>query len=289
MLVIQSPAKLNLYLEIFKKRKDGYHDLVSLFHRISLSDTLYLQKIPSGFHLKTNSRSLPTNRRNIITRAYDLLQGRFPKIGGVRLRLDKKIPMGAGLGGGSSNAASFLLGMKRLYGLRIGFTELLGLGERLGADVPFFLTQAEQALVWGVGNRLQKMPLKRKYWFLLLFPPQGLSTKKVYHNHILSRRPHSLTKAKGIVKILCTSFNDGDVQVAISLLRNDLERTAFRLRPSIRNIIRKLEDSGAREPRMTGSGATVYSLFSTRKEAEQVKRKLGSHLNSWQLVLCHSL
>jgi 4-diphosphocytidyl-2-C-methyl-D-erythritol kinase len=111
-IILQSPAKLNLHLRILRKRPDGYHDLLTLFHRISLADTISIRNRAAGFKLTTNLRGLETGEGNLITKAYRLLQKEFPKLGGVCVRLTKRIPMGGGLGGGSSNAAHFLLGMK---------------------------------------------------------------------------------------------------------------------------------------------------------------------------------
>ena len=139
-LTLQSPAKVNLYLRITGRRADGYHILDTLFHRISLVDTLTLSKRECGFSFSSNA-NLPPREGNLLFKSYLELQKKFPGLKGVHAKLVKRIPIGAGLGGGSSNAAFFLLGMIRLYGLRISKPELMKMGLRIGADVPFFLMQ----------------------------------------------------------------------------------------------------------------------------------------------------
>ncbi|MFA5160593.1 MAG: 4-(cytidine 5'-diphospho)-2-C-methyl-D-erythritol kinase, partial [Candidatus Omnitrophota bacterium] len=130
-IILKSPAKLNLHLRILGKRSDGYHELLTLFHRISLADTIIIRKNSGSFKLTTNIPSLETGEGNLITKAYRALQKKFPKLGGVSVRLTKRIPLGAGLGGGSSNAAFFLLGMKKLFGLKISSKELFAMGKKL--------------------------------------------------------------------------------------------------------------------------------------------------------------
>ncbi|MEI7752019.1 MAG: 4-(cytidine 5'-diphospho)-2-C-methyl-D-erythritol kinase, partial [Candidatus Omnitrophota bacterium] len=222
-LTLQSPAKLNLHLRILGKRSNGYHELLTLFHRISLADTIVIRKNPKGFKLTTNIPSLETGDGNLITKAYRALQQKFPKLEGVSVRLTKRIPLGAGLGGGSSNAAFFLLGMKKLFRLKISAQELGALGERLGADVPFFLSDARQAMAWGIGDKLQKVPCGSRLGFLLLVTDQGLNTKKVYQKLAWRGRPLSLTKERRIARILHSSLERKRIREASTLARNDLE------------------------------------------------------------------
>jgi len=288
-LTLKSPAKLNLHLRILGKRRDGYHSLLSLFHRISLADALSLKKRKRGFVLKTNHPKLPTDERNIVTKAYRLLQKEFPNLEGVSVRLTKKIPMEAGLGGGSSNAASFLLGMKRLYGLKISQKRLLVLGKRLGADVPFFLENHPQALVTGIGEKVQKLPNRARHWFLLLVSKKGLSTKKVYQNHRLSRKVPSLTKEKRIVRILSSLLDEKRYLEASAIGRNDLGSSAVHLRPSIQKSIVKLRSLGAPNVGLTGSGPTIFAMFSHRREAEKVSRKLRKNPVLVKSFICCSI
>ncbi|MFH1799632.1 MAG: 4-(cytidine 5'-diphospho)-2-C-methyl-D-erythritol kinase [Candidatus Omnitrophota bacterium] len=288
-LTVRSPAKLNLHLRILGKRPDGYHELLTLFHRISLADTLVIRKNSGGFKLTTNISALKTGEGNLITKAYRALQGKFQGLGGVSVRLTKRIPLGAGLGGGSSNAASFLLGMKKLFRLKISRKELFSIGEKLGADVPFFLSNTRQAMAWGIGDRLQKAPLGTRLEFLLLVADQGLPTKKVYQMLSWGGRPLSLTKERRIARILRSFLNKKWIWEAATLARNDLEIPAFRLMPSIPKAVAVLKGLGAPFVLMSGSGATVFAAFSSRKEALDLSKRLKEVPFPFRKVICHSL
>jgi 4-diphosphocytidyl-2-C-methyl-D-erythritol kinase len=288
-IILKSPAKLNLHLRILGKRPDGYHKLLTLFHRISLADTLVIRKNSGGFRLTTNISSLGTGEGNLITKAYRALQRKFPGLGGVAVRLTKRIPLGAGLGGGSSNAAFFLLGMKKLFRLKISLRELCTLGGKLGADVPFFLSGTSQAMAWGIGDKLQKLPRGNSLWFLFLLKDQGTNTKKVYQALSWSGRPLSLTKERRIARILRSFLNRKWIWEAATLARNDLEIPAFRLMPSIPKAVAVLKDLGAPFVLMSGSGATVFAAFSNRKEALDLSKRLKEVPFPFRKVICHSL
>ena len=287
-IVLRSPAKLNLHLRILGKRPDGYHKLLTLFHRISLADTIAIHKNSKGFKLATNIPSLETGESNLITKAYRALQKKFPELGGVSVRLDKRIPLGAGLGGGSSNAAFFLLGMKKLFRLKISPKELFDIGKGLGADVPFFLLDTPQAIAWGIGDKLQKAPRSSRLGFLLLVTEQGLNTKKVYQALSWSGRPLSLTKERRIARILRSFLERKRIQEASALARNDLERPAFCLMPSVPKAMAVLRGLGAPFVLMSGSGATVFAAFSSRKEALDLSKRLKEVPFPFRKVICHS-
>ncbi|MBI3307248.1 MAG: 4-(cytidine 5'-diphospho)-2-C-methyl-D-erythritol kinase [Candidatus Omnitrophica bacterium] len=287
-LTLSSPAKVNLYLRVVGRESNGYHRLVTLFHRISLQDKLRLAKQSSGFSLTCSNPSLSLGEDNLITRAYRLFKKSFPRLGGVRVHLTKRIPMGGGLGGGSSNAAFFLLGMKKLYGLKITRNRLMEMGKTLGADVPFFLENVNQALGRGRGDKLHSRPSKRQIWFVLLIDNKGLSTKLVYQN--LPRRlpAVSLTKLSRAVTILCDFLDRGNILQAGKLLENDLELPACRLRPSIQKKIIRFRSLGIKTVRMSGSGPTVFAILSSKRKAESLVRKLRNHKPSGKLIVCHT-
>ncbi len=287
-MVVTSPAKLNLCLYVVGREPGGYHRLVTLFHRISLRDTLHLKKIKTGFSLKCPGVRLSTGEDNLITCAYRLLQEKFPRLGGVRVRLVKKIPLGGGLGGGSSNAACFLLAMKKLYRLKLSAGTLERLGRRLGADVPFFLRNVNQAVGTGRGDRIRVRLSGRRHYFVLVLDKQGLSTKKVYQNMPRRLPSRSLTKAGHAVRILCTFLDRGDIKQAAACLHNDLETAAFRLRPSIQKTIENLAKGQCRTARMSGSGPTVFAILGTRKEAAGLAARLRHLQSSKRVVVCHS-
>lgn len=288
-LTLSSPAKINLYLKVIHKRPDGYHQLVTLFHRISLKDTLRLEKAKPGiFSLLTNRRELSTGENNLITQAYRLLRKRFPKIGGVKVRLNKKIPIGGGLGGGSSNAAFFLLGMKKLYRLKISEKELQSIGKRLGADIPFFLTQSTLALGLERGDKLISKPCRRKSWFILLISPYTLSTQSVYAKLSQSFSGASLTKSLAAVNILCNFFGDKELRQYSLPLANDLEKPAFSLRPDLARVKANIVQKGIHKVMMSGSGPTFFVLASGKRQAVSLAKSLKHSFPKKKILVCHS-
>lgn len=288
VVTVSSPAKLNLYLRVLKRNRDGYHSLVTVFHRISLKDTLRLKKTDKGISLYTDHPKLPTDDRNIVTQAYDLLKRKFPRLGGVRVYLKKRIPTGAGLGGGSSNAAFFLLGMKKLYHLKISRRELVRMGKKLGADVPFFLYETNQAIAKARGDKIYPQPLRSRCWFLLILSDKGVSTKSVYENlHVRGPAP-SLTKVSRVATMLCHFLDRKDMAQVANLLKNDLEGSAFCLWPSIPKSLVRLEKLGVKGVRMSGSGPTVFAVFPHKREADNLFRKMRNALPAKKMAVVHS-
>ena len=268
-VTLKSPAKVNLYLRIVGRRPDGYHQLDTIFHRVSLSDTLTLSKRSAGFSFSSNAQ-LPAREGNLLFKAYCELQKKIPKLKGVHAKLVKRIPIGAGLGGGSSNAAFFLLGMIKLYGLRISNQELMKMGVRVGADVPFFLLQKSQAHARGIGEKLKAQIVKQKLYFLLLTDSRPLSTIAVYR--------HYREQNAGFSKASRNSIE----------LVNDLQSAAVALRSSIKKSLTALIRYGAESVLMSGSGPTVFSVSESEKQIKRLSQMLPSRLRN-RAILCHSL
>lgn len=288
-LTVASPSKVNLYLKIIRKRPDGYHDLYTLFHRISLRDTLKLKKNSApGLKLTCSNPKLSLGEDNLITKAYRALQAEYPQLGGVSAHLEKVIPIGAGLGGGSGNAAALLLGLKRLYGLPISLKRLTRIGAKLGADVPFFIHNINQAIGLGIGDRLKPKPLKRRLWFVLAVSDQGLSTPAVYKSLSYPPKGPSLTKVSRAVTMLCDFLEGRNSQQLSQALENDLEAAAFLLRPSLRVLIERLKKLGAPAVRMSGSGPTVFAIFYNSRTAQNFAQKLRKVQLAKKVLVCHS-
>ncbi len=279
-LTVLSPAKVNLSLHVTGRYPNGYHELLTVFHRISLLDKIRLTRTKTGVSLRTNWPGLPTDERNLITKAYRMIQERFPDLGGVHVDLHKKIPVGAGLGGGSSNAAFFLLAMNRLYKLGLSRRQLVLLGKRLGADVPFFLYDTNRAIGEGRGDKIQPRPLKRSWNFVLVIDSKGLSTKEVFEKYRLEPPSDSLTKPKRTARMLCTFLDRGNPSALIPLLHNDLEKPAFSLRQEIRKKIQKLHKAGFSCVRMSGSGPTIFILLPMSDSLESAVRRVKKLLPS---------
>jgi 4-diphosphocytidyl-2-C-methyl-D-erythritol kinase len=287
-LTLKSPAKLNLYLKILRKRPDGYHDLATLFHRISLADTLRLRKKADGFQMKCSNPALSTGETNLVTKAYRLLQQEIPGLGGVSVSLTKKVPMGGGLGGGSSNAAFFLLGMKKLYRLKISQKRLIGLGAKLGADIPFFMLNMNQAIGLGIGDRLKNRPGKTRHTFILAASGHGLSTRRVYQNLSGKTPSAALTKVSREITMLCAFLEKRNYGRCVEFLKNDLETPAFQLRPSLHAVLEQFQKRGVRLVRMTGSGPTVFAILPHPRDARRIKKALQKDLPKHEILICHS-
>ena len=299
-LIIQSPAKVNLFLKIVGRRADGYHLLETLFHRVSLSDTLSLRKTPSGISIQTNDPLVPTDRQNLIAKAFELLKKETHISGGVSVRLTKRIPTAGGMGGGSSNAAHFLLGMKKLYRLRVSDAKLRKMGSKLGADVNFFLMQTTQAIGGGIGDKLIARPVAKKLWFVIITMPKPLSTRKVYQTYAKTygprfRRPvlpvssHFLTK-KYPVATLSHYLKDLKEGRKNALLRNDLQEVSAALYPAVGKALRLFEELGVETYLVSGSGPTVFGIVPSHTVASHLAKKIKSTFRPYkQIYIAHTI
>jgi len=271
-LTVKSPAKVNLYLKVLGKRPDGYHELVTRFHRISLCDKIVLTKTKkSGFHLSTNHPKLKNTRDNLIFKAHQALKKETTWQGGVNVSLIKKIPVAAGLGGGSSNAASFLLGMNRLFKLGLSRTKLVQIGSKLGSDVPFFIYETKEAIGLGKGDQIKPVSVKGKYWFVLLISPFGLSTPEVYRK----LKAPSLTRISRDATITSSFFNG-------------LFLTACRIRPQLKQIDALFDQLGVAQRLMSGSGPTMFSIHKSKREAERIAQLLRKMRPRAKVSVCHT-
>lgn len=254
---INSPAKINLFLHVIGKRPDGYHDLRSLMCGIGLYDTVRLDFRGAGVTVSCSHPDVPEDDGNIACRAARSFRHALNRSDGVEIRIEKKIPVAAGLGGGSSNAASVLLGMNAHYGHPFSRKELADLALPLGADVPFFIYQ-KPALATGVGERLEFVAEIRPYPVVLVHPDIRVSTADVYKNLNLG-----LTNCEQKHKSL--PLNKGFDP--LSHLYNDLETVTISWYPEIRDIKKDLLNYGALGSLMSGSGPTVFGIFSDSDQA----------------------
>jgi 4-diphosphocytidyl-2-C-methyl-D-erythritol kinase len=259
-LLILSPAKINLFLRVTGRRPDGYHDLVSLMCRVSLFDEIILAPSTGAVSLRCSDPSLPRDEANL---AYRAARQFFEAVGrreGCEIRLTKRIPIAAGLGGGSSNAASVLLGLNHLFGSPMTRKELMRIGRGLGADVPFFLFQAP-ALASGIGDELQTYPELVPWPVLIICPTFHVSTRMVYQN--LNLQLTNSQKQPTRTHLNKTAFNPS------SDLHNDLEAVTLALHPELVRIKDWLRSQGAAGALMSGSGPSVFGVF---PEGEAVRR-----------------
>lgn len=268
-----APAKINLCLHVEGRRPDGYHDLAMLMQRISLADrlTLVLEPAP-GVRIECPGVALPPGGENIALRAARRMLELADNKCGVALRVEKRIPVAAGLGGGSSDAATVLLALNEMLGLRLSPAELRAEGLRLGADVPFFLFQ-HTAWATGVGERLRTVAGLPPLWYLLVNPGIEVSTAWVFQNLRLTS-PGAVTKLPAL---------PSTVEGMLRLLHNDLEFVTISRYPVVGQIKRQLLDVGALGALMSGSGPTVFGVFSDCASAQAAQRAfaLESGWCSW--------
>jgi len=276
-LKILSPAKINLFLEVLGKRPDGFHEIESVMQTVSLVDTLYLHPIKSGIKVITNHPELSSGRDNLVYRAADLIKKKYVIKKGIRIVLEKRIPIGGGLGGGSSNAAAVLLGLNRLWNLKLSPEELSRLGARLGSDVPFFI-YGKTALVKGRGEIVLPLQVRENFHYLLLKPPISIPTKNIYKNIRLSLTKPAINGILPIInELLQKQANYKEIQ---QLMYNRLENVAMKLYPVLRNTHQAFQKISTQGILLSGSGSTIFKLCSCRKEAETLatilsRRNLG--------------
>ncbi len=263
-----SPAKVNLRLEVLRRREDGYHEIRTILQRISLYDRLRISlKGEEGISVITDSPRLPVDERNLAYRAASFLLEETEARIGMELHIHKQIPISSGLGGGSSNAASTLMGLNRILKLNFSKDRLMEIGARIGADIPFFILE-RTAMATGIGERLEPLDIRPSIWLVLVNPGWEVSTRWAYEglNFKLTKRPVNIK--------LPPFFND--IGQVTRILRNDLEGITIPAYPAIDGIKVELLSQGAVGSLMTGSGPTVFGLFAHNKEAERAYRKLNA-------------
>jgi len=277
-LVLRAPAKVNLYLRVLRKRPDGYHDIETLFERVGLFDTVILRTARAGIRVTCSDPSVPTDARNTVYRAARLLQDRCRVTRGVWIHLRKRIPLQAGLGGGSSDAAAVLAGLNRLWRLGLSRRRLVRLAAEIGSDVPFFVLDRPFAVGKGRGENLTPVPWKgRRLWHCLVKPPFGISTQEAYARV----RPRALTPPGANVRMALHSIHKGDPEALAALLSNSLEHTLNKRVKSILIIKKALKEHGALGSLLSGSGSTVFGVFLSERAARNAARIL-SRSRGWR-------
>lgn len=268
----RSFAKVNLHLEVVGRRPDGYHELRTLFQTIDLADEIEIERAASGVELEVVGADLPTGRSNLAWRAAEGFIERWGGPGdGVRLRVVKRIPTGGGLGGGSANAATILLGMCAIWRVRPPWAELWSMARALGADVPFFLVGGT-ALGFGRGDEIVPLPdgpaPPLELWLAL--PPFGSPTPEIFAALAgeFRRAPSPL--------LVEAEIGSRPARRQGWIGENDLEAPAFRLRPDLEAIYTSLVEAGAAAVRMSGSGSTLFAFFDEPAAAQAAGARLPS-------------
>jgi 4-diphosphocytidyl-2-C-methyl-D-erythritol kinase len=279
MLVCQSSAKINLTLEVLARRADGYHLLRSVVHSIGLWDTLYFEfGIGPGFSLRSNWPSLMTEDNLCLQAARAWTEAASAitpqRFAGVRITLNKTIPLGGGLGGGSGNAAATLMALNSHYQNLLGKDELEKIALRLGADVPFFL-QGGCALMEGIGEKITALP-PQKAWAVLVCPPFHSNTAKVFRAF---DDIHHSEKRISTSEELTNALETKKFKTIGSLLQNDLIEASSNNLFNPEHVIKVLLEHGAIGASMSGSGSTVFGLYKGKMQAQDARSKIAEVLD----------
>lgn len=268
---LQAYGKINLSLDVLRKREDGYHDVRMIMQTVKLHDNIDLsRKKEQGIEIHTNLYFLPVDRNNLMYQAAQMLMEEFDLPGGVRMELKKVIPVAAGMAGGSADAAAVLHGMNRLFHLNLSLKELQERGVRLGADIPFCLMRGT-ALSEGIGEILTPLPNMPQCTIVLAKPQIGVSTKFVYENLGVNALPQ---EAHPDVDVMQDALEKRDLKAVSAAAGNILETVTCRHYPEIEKIKRLMREMGAECAMMSGSGPTVFGLFERRAMAEKCYKAL---------------
>lgn len=258
-------AKINLTLDILGTRPDGFHEVAMVMQSLALSDTLSMEKTAGGISLVHDREGLESDERNLAWRAAALAKERYGIKGGAAIRLKKRIPIAAGLAGGSADAAAALVAMTRLYDIPVTEEELCNLGAELGSDIPFSLMGGTMLAI-GRGEKLRRLPEVPHFYVVLAKPPISISTPwayRTYDKEGTDRRPDNAAMEAALAS--------GDRLRIARLLCNALERVSIGEHPVIQEYKDRMLGAGALAAMMSGSGPTVFALAETMEQAERIR------------------
>ncbi len=266
---LKALAKINLGLDVLGRRENGYHDVRMVMQSVYLyDDVIIVQKETPGIVLETNLHFLPTNENNIAYKAAEMLMEEFQIPGGVKIILDKHIPVAAGMAGGSSNAAAVLFGMNRLFQLGLSQQELMDRGVKLGADVPYCIMRGT-VLAEGIGEKLTVLPSVPSCTVLIAKPSISVSTKVVYEA-LDSKEIGAHPDIDGLIR----GLEHGSLIEVASCMGNVLEDVTIPMYPVIERIKTEMKKAGALGAMMSGSGPTVFGLFESRAQAKKAQERI---------------
>jgi 4-diphosphocytidyl-2-C-methyl-D-erythritol kinase len=264
----RSYAKINLGLRIVGKRPDGFHNLESVFQEIDIFDEISIRKIDNGVRIISDHSNVPLGVSNICYKAFEKLKTKVNLKMGVEIEIKKRIPIGAGLGGGSSNAASCLKIFNQMFQLHLTPGELLLLAAQIGSDVPFFI-MGKSALVKGRGEIVIPISFLDDYLIVLVYPNIVINTSFIYKNFEMN-----LTAYESNFKFEAVIFETKKIEDLNRYFFNDLENVAFESYPILKNIKKRFKWLNAKYISLSGSGSSVFGLFNKAQELAKIKREL---------------
>lgn len=268
MFIKHAHAKINLALDVLYKRDDGFHEVEMVMTTIDLADELIFDELPEdNIIVTTNKHYLPVDENNLVYRAANLIKDKYNIKKGIKIHIEKNIPVAAGLAGGSADAASTLKGLNELWNLNISMSELQILGAEIGSDVPFCI-YGKTALATGRGEIITPLPTPPFCWIVLIKPRYGVSTKDVYENLNLSNIKHA------DIKSMIKSIENKDYSLMCDSLGNSLENSTFEIKPELKDLKDRVYKYGADGVLMSGSGTTIFALVDTESKRNRIINSL---------------
>ena len=268
VISLKAPAKVNLFLEILGKRDNGYHEIETIMQEIDLADSLQFEETQEGVTLECNDKNIPANQDNLVCKAANLILEECGIKKGVLINLEKNIPVGAGLGGGSSDAATTLKALNSLWKVGLNNEELMGFAAKLGSDIPFFIN-GKTALCRGRGELITPVEVRNRMDYIILFPRVHISTETIYKNLKID-----LTKKRKDVSFFLDALKYSEVASISKLLFNRLEEIIFATYPDLLQVKSTLESFDFCGLSISGSGSAFFGLCNDRHQAEVIKSKI---------------
>ena len=265
---LKAPAKINLFLEILGKRDDGYHEIETVMQEIDLVDNLQFEEIQEGVRLNCNDKNIPSDENNLVCKAANLILNECGIKKGVLISLEKNIPVGAGLGGGSSDAAATLKALNLLWKIGLNDAELMEFAAKLGSDIPFFI-KGKTALCSGRGEKITPIEVKSEMNYLVIFPHINISTATIYRNLKID-----LTKKIIDVSFFLDALKHPKVAGISKLLFNRLEEVVFTTYPDLLDVKKALDHFDFCGLSVSGSGSAFFGLCRDRQQAKAIKSKI---------------
>lgn len=282
MVVEKSRAKINLSLDVLGVLENGYHEVEMIMQQIDLWDEVTIKTIDSGIQISSNIHYLPTDQNNIAWKTAQKIMDQYAIQGGVSIHLEKRVPVAAGLAGGSANAAAVIKGMNKLFQLNMSLEEMMALGVTIGADVPFCL-MGGCAVARGIGEELTPIKGLENSWILLSKPNIGVSTKEIYKRYDscdILKHPET--------DLLIQALEKEDLHFLVHNMHNVLEEVTTGLYPIVRDVKRKIQQYGALGVMMSGSGPTVFGIFSHYEKAHKAEKHMKKIYQQTYLVKTYS-
>jgi len=280
---LTEPAKINLYLKVLSKREDGYHEIETMFEKVSILDSISVEVTSETTSITCDDPEIPTGKTSLLGKTISEFQKKTSGNTNFKVHLKKNIPVAAGLGGGSSDAAALLKGLNSLSGQTLSNKELMEIAGILGADVPFFMTEYSFARGTGRGDVIRGIENPGEIWHIVVNPPFEVSTREVYGK----LESFGLTNDIGVDRMVSTFSRGKHLDSIVQNLCNDLQSIVLRDFPELHQVFSKLDENGAKGVLLSGSGPSVFGIFNKEDipEAEKNLRQAFTEEKGWHVFV----